>query len=200
MDLYGDLGIDKKATTQDIKKAYYKKAQEHHPDKGGDSEKFNQVSLAYSILSDDEKRSRYDNGEDFSNNPNSEETRIMVLLAEIFSKYIQDQRVDLKTINIFKAMEGYLDGTITKMGQLISAKEKALEKYNDAKERLVSNDENKSILFERILLDEIDAATKTITKIERDKELRVKALAYLEGLDWKTGPQVIMTTNYYTSF
>ncbi len=59
-DFYKTLGVDKKATKADIKKAYRKKAQEHHPDKGGEEAKFKKVNEAYETLSDDNKRSQYD--------------------------------------------------------------------------------------------------------------------------------------------
>ena len=59
-DFYKVLGVDKKATKADIKKAYRKKAQEHHPDKGGKEAEFKKVNEAYENLSDDSKRSQYD--------------------------------------------------------------------------------------------------------------------------------------------
>ena len=59
-DYYKTLGIDKNASKEDIKKAFRKLAMEHHPDKGGNAEKFKEVSEAYSTLSDDNKRAQYD--------------------------------------------------------------------------------------------------------------------------------------------
>ncbi len=59
-DYYKILGIDKSASKEDVKKAFRKLAHEHHPDKGGNAEKFKEVSEAYSVLSDDSKRSQYD--------------------------------------------------------------------------------------------------------------------------------------------
>ena len=59
-DYYKTLGVDKSASKEDIKKAFRKLAHEHHPDKGGNAEKFKEVSEAYSVLSDDSKRSQYD--------------------------------------------------------------------------------------------------------------------------------------------
>lgn len=60
-DYYEVLGIDKKASKEEIKKAFHKLAHKFHPDKGtGDAEKFKEVSEAYSVLSDDKKRAEYD--------------------------------------------------------------------------------------------------------------------------------------------
>lgn len=57
---YDILGVDKKATQDDVKKAFRKLAQKHHPDKGGDEAKFKEITEAYSTLSDDKKRREYD--------------------------------------------------------------------------------------------------------------------------------------------
>lgn len=57
---YETLGVDKKATQDDIKKAFRKLAHKHHPDKGGTDEKFKEITEAYSVLSDEKKRREYD--------------------------------------------------------------------------------------------------------------------------------------------
>ncbi len=57
---YEILGVDKKATKDDVKKAFRKLAQKYHPDKGGSEDKFKEITEAYSILSDDKKRREYD--------------------------------------------------------------------------------------------------------------------------------------------
>lgn len=59
-DYYKTLGVEKSASKEDIKKAFRKLAHEHHPDKGGNAEKFKEASEAYSVLSDDQKRAQYD--------------------------------------------------------------------------------------------------------------------------------------------
>jgi len=58
--LYETLEVEKTATAAQIKKAYRKLAVKHHPDKGGDEHKFKEISAAYEILSDEEKRKNYD--------------------------------------------------------------------------------------------------------------------------------------------
>jgi len=59
-DYYTTLGVDKHATQTEIKKAYRRLANTHHPDKGGDQSKFKDISVAYDTLGDPEKRSHYD--------------------------------------------------------------------------------------------------------------------------------------------
>jgi curved DNA-binding protein len=60
-DHYKTLGVDKNATQDDIKKAYRKLAAKHHPDRGGDTATFQEISVAYDTLSNPEKREQYDN-------------------------------------------------------------------------------------------------------------------------------------------
>ncbi|EPQ27037.1 uncharacterized protein PFL1_05321 [Pseudozyma flocculosa PF-1] len=63
-DYYKILSVSKTASESEIKKAYRKESLKHHPDKGGDEEKFKLCSEAYNILSDPAKRRRYDAGAD----------------------------------------------------------------------------------------------------------------------------------------
>ena len=58
--MYDVLGLDRSASQDDVKKAYRKLAREHHPDKGGDPEKFKKVQEAYEVLSDPQKRENFD--------------------------------------------------------------------------------------------------------------------------------------------
>merc|ERR1719230_323474 len=59
---YKLLDVEKNASDSDIKKAYRKLAIKHHPDKGGDPERFKEITRAYEVLSDREKRQKYDQG------------------------------------------------------------------------------------------------------------------------------------------
>jgi molecular chaperone DnaJ len=65
-DLYKVLGVDRKASQEEIKKAYRKLARQHHPDRNpGDAaaeEQFKRISAAYDVLGDPDKRKQYDRG------------------------------------------------------------------------------------------------------------------------------------------
>ena len=57
---YDILGVKKSASADEIKKAFRKLAQKHHPDAGGDEETFKEINEAYEVLSDPEKKEQYD--------------------------------------------------------------------------------------------------------------------------------------------
>lgn len=59
-EYYDVLGVSKDASSGEIKKAYRKLALKNHPDKGGDPELFKQISVAYDVLSNSEKKEVYD--------------------------------------------------------------------------------------------------------------------------------------------
>lgn len=58
---YQTLGVTQTASADEIKRAYRKLASQHHPDKGGDKHRFQEIQKAYEILSNPQQRAQYDN-------------------------------------------------------------------------------------------------------------------------------------------
>ena len=59
-DYYDVLGVGKEASADEIKKAYRRLAVKHHPDQGGDEDEFKKINQAYEVLSNPDKKQRYD--------------------------------------------------------------------------------------------------------------------------------------------
>lgn len=58
---YQTLGVERNASTDEIKRAYRRLASQHHPDKGGDKTKFQEIQGAYDTLNDPQRRAAFDN-------------------------------------------------------------------------------------------------------------------------------------------
>ena len=99
-DYYSILEIDKNADKNTIKNAYKKLALKYHPDKNTDNkeqaeEKFKEISEAYEILSDDQKKNNYDNGQNIiiqNHNP-------FDIFENIFRNHNTKININLNNIN-----------------------------------------------------------------------------------------------------
>jgi DnaJ-class molecular chaperone len=70
MNYYDILGVKKTAAADEIKRAYRRLASQHHPDKGGDTKKFQEIEEAYRTLGDADRRAQYDNPSPFGGQNN----------------------------------------------------------------------------------------------------------------------------------
>src|SRR5688572_13276561 len=93
-NLYEQLGVAREATPDQIRKAYRKRAKKSHPDGGGDAEAFVELRRAVAVLSDPERRRRYDEtGSTDETVIDDASQRAMSLLAAMLSSII-DQTDD----------------------------------------------------------------------------------------------------------
>lgn len=69
-DYYKTLDLQENASDDDIRRAYKKLAMQHHPDRGGDQHKFQEIQEAYSTLSDPQKRAQWEQQKQFTNHGN----------------------------------------------------------------------------------------------------------------------------------
>lgn len=93
-DPYEELGVDRSASTDEINLAYRKQARRHHPDKGGEREKFERIGTAVAILRDPEKRAKFDRDGTVDDRPEQDERAqafglINGHLGAIVNEYVQ---------------------------------------------------------------------------------------------------------------
>lgn len=112
---YDILGVPKDANTDIIKKAYYKLAMKHHPDKGGDAELFKKIAHAYNILKDPVKRSQYDMFGSTSTDDIDIEDILKNFTNEMksFSQFFEEGSSFVNCTNFFNIIDEDNDGDCT---------------------------------------------------------------------------------------
>lgn len=170
--LYDELELPTNCTSEDIKQKFRTLAQIHHPDKGGDEEKFKRIKTAYETLSDPKKRAQYDStGEYYSDI--SIENEVLTRLNNMISQFTQqinpefDDLILKMKVDIYHAQHGVnnniaeCNNTIRKLN-VISKKiklkkegENLLKSLVEGKIKFVENELsnlNRTLLvFERML-------------------------------------------------
>lgn len=117
--LYDDLGVDQKSNSDEIKKAYRRKAKKSHPDSGGSEEDFNKLNKAYMILINPETRSKYDaTGDESLKQPDNEQSKVMMIIAgaleQVITKFETRGRDPLE-VDLVSEMKSLLKTEISKI-------------------------------------------------------------------------------------
>lgn len=102
---YSTLEIPESASPEEVKRAYRKKAQKSHPDKGGNLEEFQAIQKAYDVLGDPEKRAHYDSTGEDGKSPREDPIGI---LAQIFQELAM--RTDVVHTDLVEEVRKYLRG------------------------------------------------------------------------------------------
>lgn len=184
--LYDVLGIARDADLAAIKAAYRKLAQAHHPDKGGDLAQFQAIQLAYDVLSNPERRRRYDENGQTDNGPSLRDeavSRIATMLATLMEQ-ADVERTDL----IEKMREAIIDrqgkdqAMVEKLRESIDRRERALKRF-----RFKGNGSN---LMEQIVRSEIQKRLDQIEAGEREHTLHEEMLAVLAEYSYENDRMV----------
>jgi curved DNA-binding protein CbpA len=97
MNPYQELGLNPNCSQDEIKQQYRTLAHLHHPDRGGDAERFKRINLAYEILSDSVRRAEYDRTGQFDQKHNIRGTAIE-RLANMINHYVPDLNADAEDL------------------------------------------------------------------------------------------------------
>jgi curved DNA-binding protein len=106
-DYYQILGVDRKATDADIKRAYRKLAGKHHPDRGGNADEFKEVQEAYDILSDQSARAQYDNPQGFF----SQRQNFDDIMNQYFTQFDIRSQMRNTRVEMWVSMEDAIQGS-----------------------------------------------------------------------------------------
>jgi len=171
-----DLGLPTTASEEDIKAAYKRLAQEHHPDKGGNAAAFIRAQCAYRRLTtnQDEEKQEFLNSHANSN------------LAQLILNVITD--VDTDSINIITAMENHITGSIANLEEAKRAASKRIRKHA----RTLKRCKDKETIIARVITTSIADIKKQQVLMSDDIIMNTMMLGKLRGIEYDLGPLPVM--------
>jgi curved DNA-binding protein CbpA len=104
MTLYEELELQPNCSQEDIKRQYRTLAHQHHPDRGGDAERFKRISIAYEVLSDTIRRAEYDRTGQFDQN-HSTRSAAIERLGNMINHYVPDLNADAEDLIVKMRMD-----------------------------------------------------------------------------------------------
>ena len=144
MTLYDELDLNPDCSFEDIKHQYRTLAKQHHPDLGGDEEKFKRIKFAYEILSDPELRKQYDETKTTSAPVNKRNEAIQEL-ASIFNSIMPnfDPNTNANLINI---MNEEVNRVMIKILADIAMCEQYIQKLDVVNRKIKTKNDDDNIL------------------------------------------------------
>lgn len=150
-DLYKILDVKRTAARKDIHRAYRKKAKAAHPDSGGSVEAFNELVIAYSVLSDTERRTRYDEtGEIDAPQPDNFDGGAIEIIAEKLGLVIHAEH-DLAAMDVGALIEQAIRDDIAARKASVSHQQRAGERLAKLRARAKRKADGDDNLVARVL-------------------------------------------------
>lgn len=190
IDPYKILKIKKDAIKEQIQKAYRILAKKHHPDRGGDPEKFKEVQFAYDLLMDDNKRAHYDATGECGGSVDNSHCELLNLIFASFQRVVSEalkpERLlfNPKTTNLVEAIRIDLKAPIPSLKIDIARAEQGIKDLMAITARFVKPEEGN--VFHTMLRRELDGMKRGVEMLnQRVKEIE-EAVKFLDGYEYRT--------------
>jgi curved DNA-binding protein CbpA len=155
MDLYLILGLSNNATSDDIKIAYKKLAQQYHPDKNnGDDTLFVKIKFAYEVLIDPISRKQYDATGEAKINSNNK-AKILEFLANMLLQIIDDDRTNIDNFDILRVMRNNILNNINSINNDINKIKKRIIKREKVISKIILVHGNENFLANVLISDNL---------------------------------------------
>jgi hypothetical protein len=188
-DLYDKLGVEKTASKEELKKAYRDKSKEMHPDHGGDPEQFKELAVAYKILSDSEKRKRYDKGESTDSLGRSKNDEVMQMAINLMAAVV-DQMPDVEHQSILQVMLSVLKDQERECDLKMAQETNKIRKKENALKRLTSKKNN---VLGAVMQNMIGHHTEAVMTIQSQKEKIIGCRELLNDYEYRIDAQAVHT-------
>lgn len=205
-EMYETLGVGKKATKPQIKKAYRDLAKKHHPDrKGGTVDKFQEIQKAYMVLYNDKSREEYDRTGESTGKVNSALSEAYASVASLFNTVIEQALGNLENVDfvevcrkeINKHTSEALDG-ISKLETRASRLKLAGKRLSKKKKSKKKKSQNmRESVLEGVLSEQLTNCGKNIATLKKKIDVCKLMLIIIEDYNYKVDPK---QTKAYTTF
>jgi DnaJ domain len=135
-DLYQVLGVERGAAAPEIQKAYRQRAKTSHPDSGGSVEAFSELGLAYAILSDPERRARYDRtGEADPPRPDNRDGNAVEVIAQKLGLILHAEQ-DVTSMDVTALLEETIRAEIDERKTAMAGLTRGIERAAKLRQRV----------------------------------------------------------------
>jgi DnaJ-domain-containing protein 1 len=150
-DLYQILGVGRSAPPEEIQRAYRRKAKTSHPDGGGSVKAFSDLSTAYTVLTDPNRRERYDStGEIIPTRPNNLDVSAIEVIAQKLGLIIHAE-YDMTSVDIAALIEQAIREDIAERNAGIASLRRAIERARKIRDRVKRKANGKDNTLSRVL-------------------------------------------------
>jgi curved DNA-binding protein CbpA len=184
--LYDVLGVDAGASADEIKAAYWRRAKNAHPDAGGSAQEFGDVKLAHAVLSDPERRARYDRaGEVEEPEPNNIEQGALGLIGIMLEAALVSENDPIK-YDLVAVMKAVFLTQIVEVSRKLKVMRRSIERAERMRGRFRRNKPGENTI-ERVLEWEIAVLKRSACRSEAALKQRERAIELLSDYDFAQG-------------
>jgi curved DNA-binding protein CbpA len=178
-DLYQILGVGRAAAQVEIQKAYRRKAKNSHPDAGGSVEAFGQLSDAYTVLSDPERRARYDRtGEIDQPQLSNLDASAIEIIAQKLGLIIHAEQ-DVTSMDVAELIEHTVRDDIGQRKSSIAGLKRAIERLTRLRDRVKRKANGEDNMLAKVLDWHEIVTRNNIQKNEESVRVMERALEML---------------------
>lgn len=178
-DLYKTLGVDKEASPAAIKRAHRKKTMKAHPDQSGNVEEFLAIQKAYEVLTDEERRKRYDaTGATEAPSANQEMVELIQIVVTAAGKFDPDSR------NLLEESRTFIRNSMKSIDASVLEGDRQASRLAKAAARITAKDGQPNVFSEALLLRE-DSIRKQMALLNENKAKFERMLELLQNFNYR---------------
>lgn len=200
MSLYDILGVAQDASAAAIKAAFRSLAQKNHPDKGGSEALMKQIQAAYDVLGDAERRERYDEVGEETQQPTVHDKALAMLadFTEQLFQYLDQRGKDTDQTDVLQLLRAELGAQLKKAAGVQRAVTKSITQRMKARKRLTWKQVEGFDVMALLLDSQISNLHMQMARNEAHMDVMRASLTLLADYDYEVepAPGIVLSTDW----